>query len=94
MKFRFKSIAIVIFSLLILVCSYQAYWLVNFYNQQYEKLDTVINNTAESSSFKELAIRMSSISTKDAEEGEAKDDIPASVETKTYNSAKARRRLV
>lgn len=86
MKFRFKSIAIVILSLLILVCSYQAYWLVNFYNQQYEKLETVINNTAESSSFKELAIRMSSISTKDAEEGEAKDDIPASVETKTYNS--------
>lgn len=90
MKFRFKSIAIVIFSLLILVCSYQAYWLVNFYNQQYEKLETVINNTAESSSFKELAIRMYTMSDKDAEEKDLEDDIPTSLETKTYNSGKGK----
>ncbi|MDR0824399.1 MAG: HAMP domain-containing histidine kinase [Prevotella sp.] len=62
MKFRLKSIAIVILGLLILVCSYQVYWLVNFHNQQYQKMETVIKNTIESTTLKELAIRMTYIS--------------------------------
>lgn len=32
MKFRLKLIAFTILSLLVLVCGYQTYWLINFHN--------------------------------------------------------------
>lgn len=69
MKFRLKITAIVILTLLVSVCTYQSYWLINFHNQQYQKMETVVNNTVESSTYKELAIRMAKMSSeKDNEE--------------------------
>lgn len=72
MKIRLKLTAIVILILLVSVCTYQAYWLVNFHHQQYQKMETVVNNTIESSTFKELSIRMAMMSSKkDEEKGDA-----------------------
>ncbi|MDR2951055.1 MAG: HAMP domain-containing histidine kinase [Prevotella sp.] len=70
MKFRLKLTATVILILLVSVCTYQTYWLVNFHNQQYQKMETVVNNTIESSTFKELSIRMAMVSTKKNQEKE------------------------
>lgn len=70
MKFRLKLTATVILILLVSVCTYQTYWLVNFHNQQYQKMETVVNNTIESSTLKELSIRMAMVSTKKNQEKE------------------------
>ncbi|WP_029906207.1 cell wall metabolism sensor histidine kinase WalK [Prevotella sp. 10(H)] len=61
MKFRFKFIAFVILGLLVLVCSYQVYWLVNFYNEQYRKMETAIMHAMNNADFKEIAIRINDI---------------------------------
>jgi len=58
MKFRLKLIASTILSLLILVCGYQTYWLLNFYNEEYNKMDTIIENAIEDCSMKEMAKRV------------------------------------
>lgn len=58
MKFHFKLIASVILILLILVCSYQIYWLINFYNEQYEKTEAAIDRVIDESPYKELAVRV------------------------------------
>jgi predicted Holliday junction resolvase-like endonuclease len=75
MKFRLKFIAFVILGLLVMVCIYQTYWLVNFHNQQYQKMETTIKNTIENSSFKELAIRMTVMSGEEEKEKEIKKQI-------------------
>lgn len=75
MKLRLKFIAIVILSLLVMVCIYQVYWLVNFHDQQYQKMEASIKNTIENSSFKELAIRMVIMSVEEENEREIKRDM-------------------
>jgi len=62
MKFRLKFIASVILALLILVCGYQTYWLINFHEEQYNKLERVVQKTIDDSSLKEMAIRLTIIS--------------------------------
>ena len=61
MKFRFKFTAIVILGLLILVCGYQVYWLVNFHNEQYRKMEAAIKNAMNNADFKEIAIRINDL---------------------------------
>lgn len=75
MKFRLKFIAVVILSLLVMVCIYQTYWLINFHDQQYKKMEATIKNTIENSSFKELAIRMTIMSVEEEKEKEIKKQI-------------------
>lgn len=58
MKFRFKLISGTILSLLILVCIYQIYWLVNFHNEQYQKMDIAVKNAISNADFKEIAMRI------------------------------------
>lgn len=62
MKFRLKFIAVVILCLLLLVCGYQTYWLINFHNEQYNKLERVVQRMVEDSSLKEMAVRLTIIS--------------------------------
>lgn len=57
MKFKIKIISSIILILLILVCGYQTYWLINFHNQEYNKTDAIIKNTIDDSAFKEIATR-------------------------------------
>ena len=63
MKFRIKLIAAVILVVLVLVCSYQAYWLVNFHNEQYRKMEMAILNAMGNADFKEIALRITTIHT-------------------------------
>lgn len=58
MKFHPKLIATVILTLLILVCGYQAYWLINFHNEQYRKMDMAIKNAMNNADFKEISLRI------------------------------------
>lgn len=62
MKFRLKLIATVILALLIMVCAYQTYWLINFHKEQYEKLERVVQKTIDDTSLKEMAVRLTIIS--------------------------------
>ncbi|MFV0536166.1 MAG: sensor histidine kinase [Dysgonomonas sp.] len=62
MKFRLKLIAFTILSLLVLVCGYQTYWLINFHKEQYSKLERVIDKTIDDGFLKEMAIRLTIIS--------------------------------
>lgn len=62
MKFRLKLIAFTILSLLVLVCGYQTYWLINFHKEQYNKLERVIQKTIDDGFLKEMAIRLTIIS--------------------------------
>ncbi len=62
MKFRLKLIAFTILSLLVLVCGYQTYWLINFHKEQYNKLERVIKKTIDDGFLKEMAIRLTIIS--------------------------------
>lgn len=62
MKFRLKLIALTILSLLVLVCGYQTYWLINFHKEQYNKLERVIQKTIDDGFLKEMAIRLTIIS--------------------------------
>lgn len=61
MKFRFRLIAFIILALLVLVCGYQAYWLVNFHNEQYRKMELAIMNAMSNADFKEIALRITDI---------------------------------
>lgn len=60
---RFRLIAIVILTLLILVCSYQTYWLINFHNEQYRKMEMAIKNAMNNADFKEVSLRIVQIFT-------------------------------
>jgi signal transduction histidine kinase len=62
MKFRLKLIAFTILSLLVLVCGYQTYWLINFHKEQYNKVERVIQKTIDDGFLKEMAIRLTIIS--------------------------------
>ncbi|NDV77754.1 sensor histidine kinase KdpD [Dysgonomonas sp. 511] len=61
MKFRIKSIAFFILLMLVLVCGYQAYWLVSFHNEQYDKMEAAIMTALGNADFKEIAMRITTI---------------------------------
>lgn len=56
MKLRFKLVISFIFAVLLFVCIYQAYWLYNFYHDQFAKMEvdilTSMRNAGELSSYK------------------------------------------
>ncbi len=63
MKIQIKLITSIILGLLILICSYQVYWLINFHNEQYRKLETAIMNAMNNADFREIATRIIQIRT-------------------------------
>ncbi|MDL2303384.1 HAMP domain-containing histidine kinase [Dysgonomonas sp. OttesenSCG-928-D17] len=61
MRFRFRLIAFIILALLVLVCGYQVYWLLNFHNEQYHKMELAIMNSMSNADFKEIALRITDV---------------------------------
>ncbi len=59
MQFRFRLIALVVLLSLIIVATYQAYWLVNFHREQYEKLRVSVYNAMNYADLNELGMRVS-----------------------------------
>ena len=58
MKFRFKLISFIILTLLVLICGYQVYWLINSHNEQYRKMELAVMNAMNNADFKEIALRI------------------------------------
>ncbi len=61
MQVRFKIISLAILLSLLLVIVYQIYWLSNFYNEQYKKLEVSINNAMNIADLNELGMRVTFI---------------------------------
>lgn len=61
MRFKSKFIAIVILLSLVFVVGYQVYWLRNFYNEKYNRLEAAATNALNNADFKEIATRITYI---------------------------------
>ncbi len=63
MHFRFRLLALVVLLSLVIVAGYQAYWLVNFHREQYEKLKVSVYNAMNFADLNELGMRVTEIQT-------------------------------
>lgn len=61
MRFKSKFIAIVILLSLVFVVGYQIYWLRNFYNEKYNRLEAAATNALNNADFKEIVTRITYI---------------------------------